>query len=390
MSYMILDIETSLTQSFKRKANPYDDRNYIVCWSALHEDKDLISSYYTWPDFIENLRYEIMHRCVDRIVCHNAKFDIAYLWKYDWFQQWLEAGGKIWCTMIAEYIITGQHHKYPSLNLCSAKYGGSQKIDVIKEQWDNGVDTKDIDADLLMEYNKEDVRNTEIVMKAQLEKLSWGDQLHLARRAMEDVLCTIEMEYNGMYIDKDIAEAQQKESTEIVHQYETRILDLVNDHIYKSDDWNPNSNDHISLWFFGGVLKTKQRQPKLDDEGKEQYYKSGLKKGELITTIQEVECRIVGLNLNPLAEWSSKKEGFYKTDEKVLELIAKGEGVAATLAVLLLQYRAENKVLGTYYKGLLDLRYEKGGCVHPDFQLVATHTGRMSCRNPNLQNQKRD
>lgn len=51
----------------------------------------------------------------------------------------------------------------------------------------------------------------------------------------------------------------------------------------------------------------------------------------------------------------------------------------------LLEYRQISKVLQTYIVGILT-RLGEDDRIHPDFQLHGTDTGRLSCRNPNLQN----
>jgi DNA polymerase-1 len=54
----------------------------------------------------------------------------------------------------------------------------------------------------------------------------------------------------------------------------------------------------------------------------------------------------------------------------------------------LLHYRFEHKQFSTYVKGVR--KRARAGRVHPTFLLHGTTTGRLSCRNPNLQNVPRD
>lgn len=54
----------------------------------------------------------------------------------------------------------------------------------------------------------------------------------------------------------------------------------------------------------------------------------------------------------------------------------------------LLRYRFEHKQYSTYVKGIK--KRARGNRVHPTFLLHGTTTGRLSCRNPNLQNVPRD
>ena len=54
----------------------------------------------------------------------------------------------------------------------------------------------------------------------------------------------------------------------------------------------------------------------------------------------------------------------------------------------LMAHRTEAKLYGTYVKGIRKRLY--GGRVHPTYNLHGTTTGRLACRNPNLQNIPRD
>ena len=55
---------------------------------------------------------------------------------------------------------------------------------------------------------------------------------------------------------------------------------------------------------------------------------------------------------------------------------------------VLLKHRKESKLYGTYVKGARKRLY--GGRLHPTFLLHGTTTGRLACRNPNLQNIPRE
>jgi len=55
-----------------------------------------------------------------------------------------------------------------------------------------------------------------------------------------------------------------------------------------------------------------------------------------------------------------------------------------TFLTVLMDYRQKSKVLQTYMTGMLKRSYE--GRVHPDFLMTGADTGRLACRDPNLQN----
>ncbi|WP_295219718.1 DNA polymerase, partial [Ruminococcus sp.] len=56
------------------------------------------------------------------------------------------------------------------------------------------------------------------------------------------------------------------------------------------------------------------------------------------------------------------------------------------LFTLVQEYRKWGKIKSTYIDGYLKYRNTATGRIHPDFFALSTETGRMNCRNPNLQN----
>lgn len=77
------------------------------------------------------------------------------------------------------------------------------------------------------------------------------------------------------------------------------------------------------------------------------------------------------------------------TDKEALEEMVERGGKAAPVAQLLLDYADVKKTLGTYLIGMPHERDERG-LLHPDFTLHGTRTGRLSCREPNVQNIPRE
>jgi DNA polymerase-1 len=93
------------------------------------------------------------------------------------------------------------------------------------------------------------------------------------------------------------------------------------------------------------------------------------------------------MKLKPV-EWTgggSSGDKKPSVNEKVLNALAE-EGIEE--ARLVLRYRELQKVLGTYVLGLTN-RADKKGRVHTTFHQHVADTGRLSSRDPNLQNQPR-
>lgn len=81
---------------------------------------------------------------------------------------------------------------------------------------------------------------------------------------------------------------------------------------------------------------------------------------------------------------SKKTRSGYSTDSDVLEELA--ETTDDPVPALILRYRIANKLLSTYVNSLPNLINSETGRVHTSFLQTGTATGRLSSKNPNLQN----
>lgn len=424
MSVLILDWETTTKTSYGRKANPFDKSNFVVAYGIKRINQPPQTYYMCglpsgWLDGIK------------MIVAHNAKFDMTWVWEDPEFKQWLKAGGKVWCTQYAEYILTGQQAQWNSLDQCAVKYGGTLKNDEIKAFWEAGIDTTEIPKDMLLDYLDDDLCNTEIVYKAQVARAKQLGMLNTLHTHMEGLLALTEMEFNGLFVDTELAEIHK----ESLHQRLDAVISQLEEYIPKDLPeevvWNWGSKDHLSALLFGGEIKYKRRVHKQDpetgeylytkvkedwylldgepvdpktikDTSKLDRYKSGVKAGKLKTkkvdvqgepktVLEDFTFYLEGFT-QPLDKWATKKEGVFKTDYDVLVEL-KSEGVR--VAELMLEWRKIDKDLGTYYSrydptkkqdvGMLTM-VQPDGFIHHGLNNVATVTGRLSSSNPNLQN----
>lgn len=420
--YTIFDLETSTKESYKRKANPFDADNYIVATGIKHKGNGCETYYMEEApaSWLDNTKI---------LVGHNLGFDLSWSWRSAPLKAYLKRGGKIWCTQYAEYILTGQQAQWASLNECSEKYGGTQKVDEIKAMWQAGIDTIDIPKGMLLDYLDDDLNNTEIVYLAQVAQAKKLGMLKSLFSHMEALLGLTEMECNGLYIDQPTAEKQQAELEAKLEIVIETLQEYIPKDLPAELEWNWSSKDHLSALLFGGSIKYKKRLPRLDEFGNNTYtkkkeswpvmggvavdpdvftdstrydtYKGGAKagsikykkvdvQGELKTSLQELTFDVQPW-YTPKSEWETKKEGVYKTDEEVLNQIKESD---SDLAGTMLQWRVLDKYLGTYYKRFDAKKKVDVGmltCIQPDGKIhhklnnVATVTGRLSSSDPNLQ-----
>lgn len=149
-------------------ASPFNDNNRIVCMGMYAEDLG-----YKLFDFDRGDKIEDAFAIFDDynlLVGHNVKYDVHWLRSvgYDTRKHILID------TLITEYVINGGKLTYGQLGLdkLAPEYGGTNKIDIIKKQWNAGINTDEITKYVLHEYLYYDVLNTWKIRQGQKEKLN--------------------------------------------------------------------------------------------------------------------------------------------------------------------------------------------------------------------------
>lgn len=360
------------------------------------EDRVLVYTYFTKDGgaaFGTCLDNEPEERKPNLLVGQNIKFDLLYLMRSKEFRNNLLPKIKVWDTMVVEYLITGQQNKQMSLDKLAIKYGGTVKDDKIKKYWEAGVKTEDIPNHELAEYQKYDVINTDIVFRAQLKIVKELNMLDLVSTQMDALLATTEMEFNGMYFDK---EACMKDSLQLAMDLHTSnyIIKKDMENVFPVEfhtNININSNEQLSVLLFGGQLKYDITANVIDEAGNEVKYKTGAKKGLVKTCKHTIVTDVKGLVPGPPHVYGAvamKKGGIYSTNDKVLKKIKTLDlhTHAGVLVKAILKSRKLNKDLTTYYEGYSKLVWPHDGCIHGTFNHAITDTGRLSHTAPNLGN----
>jgi len=433
--YCVIDLETSIYESYGRRANPFDARNYIVASGLKYQDgrKALRHKLADSSMFADNW--------LDGVTClvgQNIKFDLQYLWKRSDIQQFLSRGGRIFDTMYAEYLMSGQHQRFENgqaegldLNTLAVKYGGTTKPDKIKEYWQAGIQTIDIDPTELLEYLDGDIENTEIVFLGQIKRYVGFGMTNCIKAHMEGLLGTIEMEVNGLVVNQETGETHRKELVQQIAECKAELDSFIPKDLPDSIQWNWGSGDHVSALFFGGTLRYDVREQKKDEDGNllftkaqevvyvhkdgssitnEQFEKltdkdclqvhvKGKKVGQYVTQKIDVQgnpkmhtvdayFHVEGTTV-PKPAWETKKKGVYQTGDKVKTILAaEGLAVAKTIHKL----NKLQKLLGFYRytdkagveKGLLTM-VQSDGLIHHKLNTTTTVTGRLSSSDPNMQ-----
>lgn len=438
--YKIFDLETETHSSYKRKASPFDERNWVVARGWKNQGETHCSwEYHPKHDRTTRLRIE-PH--ITLLVGHNIKFDL--LWEMAQGNEELRAfykrGGRVWCTQYAEYLIRAQHPDahMVALNDLAPRYGGTPKIDEVKALWEAGVLTSDIPEDLLIDYlvgtpeegrNGGDIRNTELVFLGQIQKAVEQGQIKMIQDRMDGLCCTTEMEFNGLKVDVQEAARRLKEL-----QAELAAMDAELNSYVPEDcpfEFNWSSRVHASCLIFGGTVKYQKQAPYLDEATGEfarkvetethfvqedgsthptqkgVMYLSGKKKGEYKTKQVKVPGEIKTKYQDffytfkrvtePKESWATKNEDglgapVYSTSgDIIVELALRNVPFIKAL-------RAKQKLdkeIGTYYvkqdakgelSGMLTCVQRHDHFIHHKLNHTSTVTSRLSSSDPNGQN----
>lgn len=344
-----------------------DGRFKNICYSFADEQSS--GAEITTPESIASLQQRIDRAGV--LVGFNFKYDLHVLRK-----QGIKFEDKtVWCCQLAEFILSNQQWKYPSLNESCEKYGLGSKIDLISEKyWKNKIQTEDIPWNELSEYARVDAELSLSLYHRQVSAMA-PSQMRLCRLMNADLLVLQEMEWNGLRFNEELCETR---STEI----KTKISEITKklSSIYPNVVINFGSGDQLSAFLYGGTIV---------EEGKEHigFYKTGIKAGQPKFQKVEIKHELPRL-VEPIRGSALKKEGFFATNADTLLKLKANKATRGILELIQQQVRLET-LLSKTYNGLIKVRTEQNwerSILHPQYNQVTVTTGRLSSSKPNGQN----
>lgn len=266
MAILTFDLETENHESNKRKASPFDKRNYIVeagwSWDGGERGSERYDEYHRDDIMVE--QFDKLQKG-DIINGFNIKFDLLWVWGQECVRNALRRGVTIYCGQYVEYLLGGhtQEVQMCSMNEIAEKYGGGCKIDAVKELWEAGYLTSEIPPDLLHDYlcgTDEivgDVHNTWLILAGQIKRIRTEHPIEcrtMIKMRMEGLLATIEAEYNGVYASKEVGEEDRAvivEKLDVATKHlNTFIPELPPEFIF-----NWGSTQQKSALIFGGTVK---------------------------------------------------------------------------------------------------------------------------------------
>ena len=305
------------------------------------------------------------------LVGFNAKYDIHVLRK-----QGIDTTHKTWWDcQLAEFILSNQQWKYPSLEESCSKYGLSLKNgEKIKNYWNSGIQTEDIPWEELQEYA---VNDAEITLQLYLHQQSLMSlaQKRLVKLMCMDLLILEEMEWNGLRFNEELCEERSSE-IKIKIQSITEELSKV----YPNVPINFGSGDQLSAFLYGGTIEEQTKE----HDG---FFKTGLRAGQPKYKNVIISHELPRL-VEPLRGSELKKAGFYATNADTLLKLKANKATRHIVSLIQQQTRLET-LLSKTYDGLIKTRREQNwepGILHPQYNQVTVTTGRLSSSKPNGQN----
>jgi DNA polymerase-1 len=444
MSYTVWDVETSIRASFKRKGNPFDPENYVVMSGYKRRGGKIVGDYFGkagklgGPGLPADWFIKLLEGTTI-LVGQNIKYDLLYALRcpinHAAWMAWVAAGGTVWDTQLAEYLLNGMapaDHML-SMDLLAPRYGGNVKFDEVKALWLDGVSTEDINPDLLRRYlcgtfftdgtpqEHGDIGNTELIFKGQLDRARACGQVKSILLNMGSLLCTVEMELNGMAIDVELGKQQAAVLAAQIAKLSIELAGYLPPDLPFDFKWN--SGAHKSAIIFGGTVVYEKRTPILKEDGTQAYaqmtvkeqvmdadgmpvvYKSGKNAGECKyrnvtkddldkpkSAMRDYEYTFPRIT-EPSKAWALKAEGVYSTTAEIIGSLG-NRGIPFLTAMS--RVSSLTKDLSTYYmvpdeknpgefKGMLTL-VQADGIIHHMLNHTSTVTARFSSSNPNLQN----
>lgn len=261
---------------------------------------------------------------------HNSKFDYKMIKHHFGVSM-----DNVADTMLTELVLTkGVKKKGFGLDDLADKYRVGTKDKEIRENF--------LDMKLGDSFSKEELRyaanDVKILIPIYHKQLTIAENMNLTGViSLENSVapCVGDMELNGIYISRD------------------KWLDLEQDAIDGAVEVKKELDEYFKPYCDLGVFG----EPIVNYDSPKQ--------------IVELMSKITGRQLEDSQE---------KTLKELNHPAAK----------LLLEYRGYSKLISTYGQKFLEHIHPKTGRIHPDFKQLGTDSGRMACRDPNLQNIKRD
>ncbi len=234
---------------------------------------------------------------------------------------------------IAEYIIDSKSSTSYDFDIIANKYL-YKKVTSKEELLGKGakaVDYPDVEVEKLDQY-AEGMINTVINVIDKMKQIIKDDDMEMLFYDVEMPLIEVlgDMEYEGIYTDKDIIDSLGAEFDEIIKTTEKKVFE------YSGEEFNVNSPKQLGVVLF-----------------------------------EKLELPVI-----------KKTKTGYSTNAEVLEKLRDKHPIIDSIT----EYRSVVKLKSTYIDGIKSLVNPIDGRIHSSFNQTIATTGRISSTDPNMQN----
>ncbi len=277
--WAVLDLETTIKSYAKRKASPFHPDNWVVMggWATKADPTPRGRRYSQFRQGdLTDVFISLLASGIRFLVGQNIKFDILHIISKDdralkaWMN-YVADGGLIWDLQLAEYVMEGQDQASHMLSMdeLALRYGEDLKVDEVKKLWEAGIDTPDIDPDLLARYllgedlpnggrREGDIGVTRNVFLKQLARAQKEGMSRLLMLEFGALIASIEMERNGMYVDKALGYKLAGELRAELEQARQELEGYLPPGLPFEFNWG--NRYHLSPIIFGGRVKYQRRE----------------------------------------------------------------------------------------------------------------------------------
>ena len=439
MTITVVDVETSFVtgENGKTDPSPFNSRNKLVSVGINNE-----YLFFNHDERQDNGAFIKVQNILDKttlLIGHNLKFDLAWLYEVGF-----KYSGKVYDTMIGEYVLQRGVRKALSLKECCNRRKLSSKSDATQDFINQGISFEMMPSKIVEEYGRQDITVTRELYHSQVVDFKQAKNRNLVPtvKMMNSFLQVLtKMEMNGIQIDLDaLHDVETKfkiEYDELREKIDTIIWERMGD-----TRINPASPEQLSWLIYGVKVVDKKKWAEafnigIDPQTKKQKKKPKLSRTQFTRMVaqmtqpiyktrshqcihcsgqgriqkikvngepyknlspchhcsgtgiiyEETKAR-AGFTLNP-SFVSDVSEGGFKTDRVTLGKLTNTDDAELNEFIeCITRYNALETYLNTFVEGIKS-HCNKDGSLHPKFMQCVTATGRLSSRDPNFQNQPR-
>ena len=435
----VFDVETSfqVTDEGNLDPSPKNPDNFLV--SLGINDEYVFFKHRDFKGIPDRKKVQDILDKTTMLVGHNIKFDLLWLWEADFKYE-----GKVYDTMIGEYILQRGLKTSLKLKHCCERRGVIQKSDITERYIKDKISFQFIPINMLEEYGRFDIKATRSLYDSQMLqfKKPINKGLVLTAKTMSEFLVVLtKMENNGIHIDSDALEQVEKDFQDEFNKLRVELDEKIYEKMGDTKI-NPASPEQLSWLLYGVKVKDKKEWARLFNLGinpitKRQNKRPHYPKTHLKTLFRQgleplyktraQQCpscegkgkiQKIKVDGNPFKNLSKCKQcegggfiyiqlkeraGFDAVGQSVMDIAEGGFKTDKLTLVKTTRFSSDDvkyfvekisryTALGTYLKtfveGIKKHKTEKN-FLYPQFMQCVTATGRLSSRDPNFQNQPR-